>query len=1517
MLPPPTLLSQECLRLILEMRKNLRFLQSGVAAILSLLDTVDLCSDDIIGGFRLSPAPPAQSAVPKSRDPVLSGFLQLRQLLTDGASLDSLTVLQPYLVLVTHPRTSGLVTQVALGSLAKLWAAGLLEGPEAVNRLLGALSRTQFELLDPALDDLVILKVLDLIRTVVVDSHLQVQDDVLCDVVLLILALACNKRRSEVLRRYAETALTQITGCVFSHVLEDPFYAKYLAHLVLFVAAENQYHHTELTKIFVLGLLLTVLETSGTRLPEHPALLSIVQYSLCKHLLTIILNNDGLNLLQAALLCFVCLSLTLKPYLGPQLEFAYENIFKSVLSDPSFWKDTPVKNPKNPKAVDPIHDRNPLAKELIVESMSLLWTQQTDFLLELFVNYDCRFDNKDVSITFVRVLDCLAELKSAEATTNNVPPLCLDGLLAYVNGLGARTKARKRNGLVFDQQAFEKDPMVQIRRKKEEFLAICKELNEPDMAKFKEALIKLEAEGFLAPGEESLGAFFYYKANHLNKRNVGEYITKPKNLPILKAFLSHFKFTGKRVDEALRLLLQRFRIPGESQQIERVVENFASKYVEDQDYEAAEKEYGDRLVAYNTSENKKNLPMPVKPVLPNPDAVFILSYAIIMLNTDLHNPTIKEHMTFEAFKKNLKGVYTDGKDYPEWYLRKIYTLIQDKEIIIPEEHFGTDKWFIGSWEIIEERAKNGPEKGFSFAFGSTDILNPNHVSLLSLSEAELLFIDRLLLEAAFPMLMRSFEHVFEETGDDHRAARLMSAFDKCCTAAASLGSQNLVNLVVETLSRLTQARRTALGESELIRTNIPSTQVVLHNKPLETESDALSSRKTAKTFATGTETVVVSETAVWFGRDFKAQIALIGLCNIVRKTGRNVGSWDAVVEVTNRLFEAGTVSGNLFPDFSKLIGLEPVPGVPPRYVIDGKPRQEEESGLLGAFALYLRIGLDVPPEPTDEEIEATLLAVGCVRTAKLELLFSELLESCAPAVALAFVKDLPKKGKNIGHLTLFALEAATGALVSSGHWDELDTQHAAETVLHALDRTLVANEKASKKPFEPSAVARLLCYEIALVSRIEKRFDDFLGLLKRGLHLLLSSPEAEFAKCAPLVAHELAVVVLGENLWKLEHMTHLEEFWKVLRRAGSLPDHVESVFKVLQTLLKEKSEQIVPESYMSMLGLLDEILLVGAVGSVFEQEQDLNKLGGENPNKHLIELLKSSVDLTGELRILLERADFVEMERKMKTLGWYSLVQAFGHQTLNPCREIRSHALKVFTNTLLSLEVDKLEYVESRGIFEYDVFPLITELMKEEVVYCDYYGMRKTKRDILSSMTRIYLQYLNKQYVSKDEKYDENSELAYIWLTILDSFKNMVVDERKQLEYQARNKKRFPMVTGLKNELILREALREMVKNLLLCMEDCGYLEYNKPEHAYLWEETWKRVKELYPGFVEEFEELRSPKEKIETEDNKKENKENKEKENKKKENKESKAKKEEKKEESEETEENEENEVPENVRKE
>jgi Sec7-like guanine-nucleotide exchange factor len=127
-------------------------------------------------------------------------------------------------------------------------------------------------------------------------------------------------------------------------------------------------------------------------------------------------------------------------------------------------------------------------------------------------------------------------------------------------------------------------------------------------------------------------------------------------------------------------LLEGFRLPGEAQQIERVVSNFAETY-------------------FNTIKHLPNRE------IENQDSAFVLAYSIIMLNTDQHNAQVRRSMTQEDFRRNNRKL-NDGKDFDSNYLNAIYDAIKTSEIVMPEEHEG-DLGFNFAWREMLKRAEAG------------------------------------------------------------------------------------------------------------------------------------------------------------------------------------------------------------------------------------------------------------------------------------------------------------------------------------------------------------------------------------------------------------------------------------------------------------------------------------------------------------------------------------------------------------------------------------------------------------------------------------------------------------------------------------------------------------------------------------------------------------------------------------------------------------------------------------------
>jgi len=152
-------------------------------------------------------------------------------------------------------------------------------------------------------------------------------------------------------------------------------------------------------------------------------------------------------------------------------------------------------------------------------------------------------------------------------------------------------------------------------------------------------------------------AQFLYKEEGLNKTAIGDYLGEKKdfNEAVLKAFVELHDFTDLILVQALRQFLWSFRLPGEAQKIDRMMETFAQRYCQ------------------------------LNPdIFTNSDTCYVLSFAIIMLNTSLHNPSVKDKPGVEQFITMNRGI-NDGKDVPKELLISLFDSIKTEPFKIPED----------------------------------------------------------------------------------------------------------------------------------------------------------------------------------------------------------------------------------------------------------------------------------------------------------------------------------------------------------------------------------------------------------------------------------------------------------------------------------------------------------------------------------------------------------------------------------------------------------------------------------------------------------------------------------------------------------------------------------------------------------------------------------------------------------------------------------------------------------------
>lgn len=113
-------------------------------------------------------------------------------------------------------------------------------------------------------------------------------------------------------------------------------------------------------------------------------------------------------------------------------------------------------------------------------------------------------------------------------------------------------------------------------------------------------------------------AAFLKNASDLSKTLIGDYLGEREelSLKVMHAYVDSFDFQGMQFDEAIRAFLQGFRLPGEAQKIDRIMEKFAERYCKC---------------------NPK--------AFISADTAYVLAYSVIMLNTDAHNPMVKNKVS--------------------------------------------------------------------------------------------------------------------------------------------------------------------------------------------------------------------------------------------------------------------------------------------------------------------------------------------------------------------------------------------------------------------------------------------------------------------------------------------------------------------------------------------------------------------------------------------------------------------------------------------------------------------------------------------------------------------------------------------------------------------------------------------------------------------------------------------------------------------------------------------------------
>lgn len=705
---------------------------------------------------------------------------------------------------------------------------------------------------------------------------------------------------------------------------------------------------TDGAKIMALRIVDVTLEVAGPSIASHPSLAILAKDTLCRHLFQLV-RSDNVNVLNASLrvagtllsTCRKVLKLQQELFLSylvaclhPRIEVPQEPgldpaIYDGVPSAPRLSKPAPSQAGSGRSTPVPVKDRQKLgmegslrkpdALEVMLESVGTL-VRIPSFMAELFVNYDCDTDSADLCQDMVGLLSRSAFPDAASWSTATVPPLCLDALLGFVQSMHERMNM---------EPVVEGFPTLeQLRKQRELKKSIIKgatKFNE----KPKAGLAYLASQGIIDSVDNlEAVAKFLRGTSRIDKKELGEYLSKRGNEALLSAFLDTFDFSDIRLDEALRQMFNSFRLPGEAQLIERIVTQFAQKY----------------LATPNTDD------------IADTDSAYVLTYAVIMLNTDQHNPNVRgqNRMAPTDFARNLRGT-NGGKDFEFEYLQQIYDNIKTNEFVLAEEH-NDKRSFDHAWKNLQIKIK------------SADDLKDSDTNLF----------DADMFAATWRPIVATLSYVFFSATDETVFSRVNSGFIQCAELAAKYNLHDALDHILFCLSSM----------STLATVTLPSTS-------LNTEVQA------------GDKSIMVSETAVRFGRNERAQLALATLFQVVEGNEAAIREgWSYVsspralmkVDITDhwrlqiiRILLNLFVNSLLNPAYASISSQSELPSIPlssPAQVVD-RAERAQEGGLFSAFTSYVSsFANDEPPEPSDKEIEDTLYTVDSIAACNVDKLLA-------------------------------------------------------------------------------------------------------------------------------------------------------------------------------------------------------------------------------------------------------------------------------------------------------------------------------------------------------------------------------------------------------------------------------------------------------------------------------------------------------------------------------------------------
>ncbi|CAI5445758.1 unnamed protein product [Caenorhabditis angaria] len=696
-------------------------------------------------------------------------------------------------------------------------------------------------------------------------------------------------------------------------------------------------HNTESMVVIGLNLLIVALEAVADHLPNYDFLMPLIKDNLCRSLLQL-LDTEKLPVLAATNRCCFLLFESMRLHLKFQLESYLKKLQSIVLAE---------KLPSNSGTEQ---------EEMALESLVQLW-RIPGLVTEMYLNFDCDLYCSNI---FEDLTKLLVENSFPSLGGHTASLLSLDALLVVIETIEHNCEDRE-NGRDFANAAEIKDSkklglpvlsgydigkrMTSTSEESSNILGKAIENtvllrsnrhipsnNLPSMSEIidqkkrkriiaegtelfnqspKKGIEFLREKGILGHDAQSLVQWLRTNP-HLDKKSIADYICSRKNAEVLEMFVKSFPFSGNRLDVSLRMFLETFRLPGEAAEISMVMQHFSDEW-------------------YRANGEPFN----------HVDAAFTLSYAIIMLNTDQHNPTAKRSqppMTVDCFKRNLSGT-NGGQDFDPEMLSQMYNAIKSVEIVMPAEQKGAVKEDY-MWKVLLRRGETD-EGTFYHA--------PNGWN------------DHDLFAVCWGPAVAALSYVFDKSDNEQILQKALTGYRKCAKIAAYYGMKEVFDNLCIHLCKFTTltSMREGNGEDNL-EISRQRSMVDVNNAGLIASPESI---------------------ALGFGENHKAQLAVRTLFYLVHENGNILREgWRNLIEVLLQLFRARLLPSDLVEveDYVDEKGWVSIQRIHQKEMHTTR----SDTGLLSWFGLGGGTGETDRRKPTQEQLSAMKLASTVIAECK-------------------------------------------------------------------------------------------------------------------------------------------------------------------------------------------------------------------------------------------------------------------------------------------------------------------------------------------------------------------------------------------------------------------------------------------------------------------------------------------------------------------------------------------------------